>query len=156
MDASSGLAFKKVLMMGIVAALVCTVVVAGVFAYLNKKTASGIQKNVILDDINSSSALDDLGPREGGIFTRMGIINQPYIEEPAKEVATTEVATTTEPVKVIATPVVKPKPKPKPVVEEGDIEEVSADDPIVDDSEVSVDDTVIEDNSFDVQDNPGI
>jgi hypothetical protein len=155
MDASQGLTFKKVLIMGIGAGLICTVIVAGGFVYLNKKTAEGIHKNVILDDINSSSTPDDLGPREGGTFTRMGIINPPYIEEPVKVVATTtpQIATTT--VVATTTPVVKPKPKPKPVVIEENTDEVNADDPTVDDTEVSTDDAVIEDNNVDVQDNPG-
>ena len=160
MDSSQGVTFKKVLMVGITAALVCVVIVGGVFIYLNKKTAAGIQKNVILDEINSTNPAEDLGPREGGIFTRMGVINPPFIEEPPKPVATPtpEVATTTV---VKAAPVIKPKPKPKPqpVYQEDDTSDtdVTTEDPTaVDDSEVTTDDVVVEDNSVPVQDNPGI
>ena len=155
MDSSSGLTFKKVLLVGIGAAFVCTVVVAGAFVYLNKKTAAGIQRNVILDDITSTSSAEDLGPREGGIFTRMGILNPPLIEEPPKPVATPtpEIVATTTIVK--AAPVVKPKPKPKPqpVIEE----DTSNTDVTVDDGgDVTTEDPVVEDNSVPVQDNPGI
>ncbi len=163
MDSTQGVTFKKVLMIGISAALVCVVVVGGAIIYLNNKTASGIQKNVILDDVNSSSTYEDLGPREGGVFTRMGIINPPFIEETVKRVVatTTPAIATTTVTKATTTPVVKPKPKPKPkpepeIIEDDSSTEVSADDVTVDDSEVTVDDEVIEDNSVDVQDNPGI
>ncbi len=162
MDSNQGVTLQKVLMMGISAALVCAVVIGGVFIYLNKETAAGIKKSSLLDDINSSSTIDDLGPREGGVFTRMGVINQPFIEEPVKPVVATPtpaVVATTTIAKPAPAPVVKPKPKPKPVVVEEEIDdttEVSVDDFVEDDSEVTTDDEVIEDNGVDVVDNPGI
>ncbi len=152
MDATSGLTLKKVVIMGIIAAVVCTVVVAGVFSYLNNKTASGIQRNIILDDINASSSEDNLGPREGGSFTRMGIINQPEIDEPIVIVETTPVEATTT--KVVEKPKPKvTKPAPKPVEEE--YEEYEDEEYFVEDYG-GEDEEVIEDNDVEVVDNPGV